>query len=265
MRRGEKGIIASPSRSSHGCLSPSPFSLRYRGRCWQSRGCPASPALCSAVPAGSARARPQLEDGTARCGVPRELPGPPGHLRVSEGPPAASGGHGLGRGNRQPEPGRGAGRAVAFRAAGQSAQISLICVTPMNKIARRQPGTIQREPLSEGGRFSGAAGARASVTCLPSAIRQLRTQSTGPSLHTVARRAVLPVPRAVRTVTLCVLWCCSSCCSYSLKSRSPLSEQCILPFHSYRHMCAVFSLLNSSSIEFLKKKNIYIYVNWKKQ
>lgn len=190
---------------------------------------------------------------------PGSCPAPPGHLRVSEGPPAASGGHGLGRGNRQPEPGRGAGRAVAFRAAGQSAQISLICVTPMNKIARRQPGTIQREPLSEGGRFSGAAGARASVTCLPSAIRQLRTQSTGPSLHTVARRAVLPVPRAVRTVTLCVLWCCSSCCSYSLKSRSPLSEQCILPFHSYRHMCAVFSLLNSSSIEFLKKKkNIYM-------
>lgn len=90
MQRGEKGIIAFPSRSSHGCLCPSPF-LLPPVPWWmlaepQVPGEPCSmriaPRLCSAgparvTPARSPRARPQLEDGTAPCGVSRELPGSP--------------------------------------------------------------------------------------------------------------------------------------------------------------------------------------------
>lgn len=89
-QRGEKGIIAFPSRSSHGCFCPSPFLLppllwwmvaepQVPG---EPRSVRVAPRLCSAgparvTPARSPRARPQLEDGTAPCGISRELPGSP--------------------------------------------------------------------------------------------------------------------------------------------------------------------------------------------
>jgi len=52
-------------------------------------------------------------------------------------------------GTNQREGGRGSGRAVTLGAAGQSARISLICVTQMSKIQNQQLETIQWEPLSE--------------------------------------------------------------------------------------------------------------------
>lgn len=133
-QRGEKDTVAFPSRSSHGRLCPSPFSLR------QSRGCPAGPALCGSPRAFVLLARPsparvipcQAAAGGWGRSV-RRLPGAlrlPGHLRVNERQAAASGSHGHGGEiTQRPEAARGSGRAVAFRAAGQSAQISLICVT----------------------------------------------------------------------------------------------------------------------------------------
>lgn len=74
----------------------------------------------------------------------------PSHLWVNERQPVASGRHSHRRWSHyQREGGWASGKAVTFGAAGQSAQISLICVTQMNKIQKQQLETIQWESLSK--------------------------------------------------------------------------------------------------------------------
>lgn len=156
-----------------------------------------------------------------------------------------------GESTHQREGGRGSGRAVAFGAAGQSAQISLICVTQMNNIQTQQPGTIQREPLSECREVRWSCrrpclGYMSSVgdttATQENAVHRFIPVSGRPaSLHTMARRAALPMSRAVCPVTLCILWCYSSCCLYSLKSSSPCLNRADASFPLVlTHVCGLF-------------------------